>query len=129
MNVEFTDRYGGHLPSALRVCGGSCEGLGWYPVQEPETAYEEQAVRASIAANGLASDGWYFIRCDQCRGSGCVSWARSLVRVPWWIWRGLTFLRFAMQAGINPPEWSTWKCFKVALWCCYGADLQRLRTR
>ena len=32
MQVEFTDRYGGHAPSWLRGCHGDCEAMGWVPL-------------------------------------------------------------------------------------------------
>lgn len=102
MNVEFTDRYGGNPPSALTICRGQCEGTGWIP----------------------AEPNW--LKCAECRGTGkCSTW-RAIAGVPRWVWRGLKFIRFAMQRNVNPPHWTFRKRLRVALWCSFGADLRRL---
>jgi len=100
-NVVFTDRYGGHLPSALRVCG-DCEGMG-------------------VALYDDIADP-----CPFCAGSGRVSWLQTIARVPRWIVKGLAFIRQMNRAEMHPPEWSTVKRWRVLLWCAFGADLQRL---
>ena len=79
MQVEFTDRYGGHAPSWLRGCHGDCEAMGWVPlpfyilpprddearvvVDDPDPR-DEAAWREAHAAAGddHDCDGWHFIK-------------------------------------------------------------------
>lgn len=109
MNVEFTDRYGGHVPSWLRGCHGPCEALGWHPSRDSREA-----------------DGWAFVPCQACQGTGRVNWLVTVSRVPRWVWKGLRFIPFAMRPDVSPPEWSAWKRFTVAIWAAWGADLEAL---
>ena len=112
LNVEFTDRYGGYPPSWLRTCHGDCEAMGWVPIQ--------------LQADAEHPDGWRFMPCRACGGTGRVSWLVSLGRVPRWLWKGIRFMRWALPAEANPPEWGFLKRLRVALWCTYGADLGAL---
>jgi hypothetical protein len=73
MEIEFTDRYGGGPgPDVDTMCEGQCEGLGCYPVQldaHDLTDYEKQAVQEA-ASKGPTDDGYYFIKCGDCNGTG-----------------------------------------------------------
>lgn len=108
MDLEFTDRYGGHPPSWLRGCLDQCEATGWVPEQNDAGEYD-------------------FVECRACHGTGRVGWGTTILRIPRWFWKGLLFIRFAVRADVNPPNWSLWKRLKLALWCSWGADLQRIR--
>lgn len=80
--IEATDRYGGHWPDPETVCEGPCEGMGVFPAYSPR--YDErrngtdpQAMvdvddTALIEAAGATpdDDGWAFLTCPECDGSG-----------------------------------------------------------
>lgn len=137
METMYTSRYGGRLPSWLRACHGMCEAMGVYPVKghdpdgsamlhlagQPLTSDEALAVERRIAAGQRESDGWYFIPCPDCHGTGRVSWAVTVLRIPRWIWKGLAFLRWGLRNDVHPPTWSFWKRFRVTLYACWGADI------
>jgi hypothetical protein len=145
IQVEFTDRYGGNAPSWLRGCF-ECEAMGSYPVKahgqltEAEatnqklvvwddhndyrralSAYEDAAVQRRIVRHGLEADGWYFIPCRICSGTGRASWLRTLTRIPRWLWKGVPFTFIhAPRASSHMSYWSAaWLGFK----CAYLVDL------
>ena len=109
MEIEFTDRYGGRPPSWLRGCFGDCEATGYYPVSAhvPDDAPEDWAianipaltereraeVERRIAIGQRQPDGWYFLMCPDCKGSGRCSWFTTVTRIPRWLWRGVCFMR------------------------------------
>ena len=146
MTIEFTDRYGGHGPSWLRGCHGDCEAMGIVPLfsdlappdadmrlrpADPLTQTEMMAwndAHATLNARpeGHICDGWHFVTCLDCGGTGRVSWLRSVTRVPRWFWRGVRFARFAMQPTISPPEWSWRRRFGNYLWAAFLSDLKSL---
>lgn len=72
---EFSDRYdaiGIPHPDPATVCKGQCEGVGCYPVDRPgdeDATYRAQAWRDAERASP-ADDGWHFIRCEDCNGTG-----------------------------------------------------------
>lgn len=79
---EFTSRYevlGVEPPNPATMCQGQCEGLGVYPHRtgvEDETPYEREtwltahnAPDAHKDDNGEC-DGYHFIKCPDCGGSG-----------------------------------------------------------
>lgn len=62
------DRYealGMALPDPETMCDGQCEGVGYYPENDPNEALWQEA-----EANEHAEDGWHFVVCPICRGSG-----------------------------------------------------------
>ena len=134
MNIEFTDRYGGNVPSWLRGCFGPCEAMGFYPVNDPEltvepTDYERSQINERIAAGKIEPDGWYFIKCPECHGSGRCSWFTTIKRIPKWIWRGVySFWQFRPSS----PMWQGhsfgtmrrwWVSFKVAFLADLGVRM------
>lgn len=133
MTIEFTDRYGGRAPSWLRGCHGDCEAMGWMPVQRPEHAdthadlMEDRLFSAAhIEAGEHECDGWHFVPCPSCGGSGRVSWAVTVGRIPRWLWKGVTFYRFAMQPAVSPDGWTWQRRFKNYLNAAFLEDLRRL---
>jgi hypothetical protein len=66
----FTDRYGGHYPDTDTMCKGDCEGMGFVPVKAPATnsAYYNKWQEAE--AKEHAEDGWHFVQCNDCNGTG-----------------------------------------------------------
>jgi hypothetical protein len=73
MNIEWTDRYGGNYPNPATMCNGDCDGMGCYPhsINDPSSTDHERAEIARIQADlGVEHDGWYFVRCPTCNGTG-----------------------------------------------------------
>jgi hypothetical protein len=94
--VEFTDRYGGHAPPWLRGCKGHCEAMGCYPLQvqaRPGAAMvsgltgnrlEAEEARREGRLIEVDEDGWAWVRCGVCNGTGVQSrWeaARTIPRL------------------------------------------------
>lgn len=92
--MDFTDRYqalGMRYPDPLTVCNGECEGTGVVPVfmdtaaaaqfrgegaadntaKSPDET-DPELVELWKQAESLqpADDGWHFVRCPTCKGSG-----------------------------------------------------------
>src|SRR3990167_2151324 len=114
MTIEFTDRYGGNPPSWLRGCHGDCEAMGWVPIYRAEfdisdsdifmiedhplgdgeiRAWDE-AHREAKQAGDHECDGWHFVACRECHGTGRVSKRTTIARVPRWLVKGARFLPF-----------------------------------
>lgn len=86
LDVEFTDRYdalGIKPPKQLTACYGSCEGTGVVPVyRECEATATASCTLAGetdpklitrweqAEAADPTDDGWHFVRCPSCEGSG-----------------------------------------------------------
>lgn len=117
--IEFTDRYGERAPSWLRGCHGDCEAMGWVP---EEAHLEAEA----CSVFGAECDGWHFVQCLDCNGTGRVSWWITALRIPRWAWRGVRFYRAAMRRDISPPDWTWRRRFGNYLNASFIADLRRL---
>jgi hypothetical protein len=92
LDVSFTDRYDGIMPrpDPLTMCDGECEGMGVVPVfmDTPAAAQRRGEGGASVAkpadetdprlvdlwkaaeAAKPADDGWHFVGCPDCGGTG-----------------------------------------------------------
>lgn len=88
--MEFFSRYealGIPLPDPETVCEGACEGTGWVPVYFPEGDHRGPEVfRVSTPtkedyenyhqlwleaeSKEPADDGWHFLKCPDCKGTG-----------------------------------------------------------
>lgn len=145
--IAFTSRYGGNEPSWLQACLGHCEAMGVIPVyvrqREPAAEWnaflpdeEDPVLRAAWERlhHGIDQydpphdcDGWHFVECPSCGGTGRVGWATTIRRIPRWLWRGVKFYGFAMGPSISPEGWSWRRRFRNYVYAAYGADLARLR--
>jgi hypothetical protein len=130
MDIGFVDRYGGNTPSWLRGCHGDCEAMGYYPVKFKEiqpglTAYEVEQVKLQIERQGKTSDGWCFIKCPDCHGTGRVSWLVTIARIPQWFCKGV---KFCFTSHANREDWSWWRNFKVRFVCAFVLDIKRLKN-
>lgn len=102
---EFTDRYQGTgraYPHGLTVCIGQCEGMGCYPVLDTDrdnTLHELQEISRIRSERGPEADGYYFIRCDECNGTGKCSKLETVRRIPRWIRKGIRFLWDTRKGG------------------------------
>lgn len=84
LEIEPVDRYEGiGYPDPATVCDGECEGLGVIPVYmragdkriggafpEDETDPDLVAVWEKAENDSPAEDGWHFVQCPVCKGSG-----------------------------------------------------------
>lgn len=72
MTLVFTDRYqalGIPYPDPSTMCRSKCEGTGIVPV--PKNARGRWRVLWLAAEQREhAADGWHFVRCPDCGGSG-----------------------------------------------------------
>lgn len=72
--IEFTDRYkatGTPYPDPATMCNGQCEGMGCYPLylDGSESDYEREQWNLKEATNPTP-DGYHFIQCGECGGTG-----------------------------------------------------------
>jgi len=66
--LKFTDRYqalGIPYPDVDTMCKGQCEGTGWYPESD-----QEDALWLEAQQKAPTSDGWHFVKCPDCDGTG-----------------------------------------------------------
>lgn len=71
--VEFTDRYqamGLPYPNPNTMCLGQCEGMGWVPVHCDDTDPVFAALWRQAEQKQHADDGWHFVKCPECNGTG-----------------------------------------------------------
>lgn len=139
--MQFTDRYGGKSPSWLRGCHSQCEATGWVPVYNPigdddadierVLEYDDIDPRFLMAWEAAekikpSNDGWHFVECPDCHGTGRVPWYVSIERIPSWFTNGLKVFRELLRhrsPGTN--SWAhAWLCAK----CAWLYDLLRLRN-
>jgi len=135
MNIEFTDRYGGNPPSWLRGClGYGCQATGYVPIKKPRSLLLDFDTPANVYATGddkylqdwidaekenPTDDGWHFITCHGCKGTGRVSWVRTILRLPRWIIKGIHFTIYAP----NMSSKLTWKDVVLKFKCAFLVDL------
>lgn len=91
MEYEFTSRYealGVPLPDPETMCKGQCEGLGVYPhkVGESGETLEERMAwlelhNAPDAHPDEPCDGFHFIKCPDCKGTGLAASEATMVEV------------------------------------------------
>lgn len=82
--IEFTDRYGGNMPSSLRGCF-ECDAMGCYPEPPPEARNPDGTINIDCPVD------WSFVTCSACNGTAKVSWFTTLRRIPGWLVRGVRF--------------------------------------
>lgn len=70
--IEITDRYtavGLPYPDPKTVCKGRCEGMGCWPCRDKENPqWKEDHAKPHTEA----CDGWHFVTCLDCGGSGKI---------------------------------------------------------
>lgn len=116
--IEFTDRYdalGIPRPSLLTMCRGDCEATGYVPVflaeggtrtETPSTIRTEDERDPRLVAAWRAAewvqptdDGWHFVACPDCGGTGRTRgfWPR-LRQVGFWLRKKREFARHHVLA-------------------------------
>lgn len=119
--IIFTDRYGGHPPSALRGCFGDCEAMGVYPYKVDTTlnlsgkfvmAYPDGINREFK----IDADGYAWVMCPSCMGTGRISWWHTICRIPSWWMKGARFICDAWKIKADHFTWPThaWLLVKCA---------------
>jgi hypothetical protein len=73
MEHEFTSRYdalGMNPPDPETMCKGQCEGTGWVPVAKDDTEEPFHTLWLEAEATKPTDDGWHFVKCPDCAGTG-----------------------------------------------------------
>jgi hypothetical protein len=73
MSIEFTDRYqalGIPYPDPATVGEGDCEGTGWVPIKGDDEDPVYRTLWAEAEAVSPSDDGWHFVKCPSCGGTG-----------------------------------------------------------
>jgi hypothetical protein len=68
--IEFTDRYGGQYPNVGTCCDGMCEGTGIIPVDKDDMEEPYRSLWLKAEEKDPTEDGWHFVECPDCKGSG-----------------------------------------------------------
>ena len=77
---QFTDRYdalGILRPDPEDICRGHCEGTGWFPVNWDTADAGLRLLWVNAEIRRPQDDGWHFIRCPGCEGTGLNPEARK----------------------------------------------------
>lgn len=67
------DRYqalGIPYPDPDTMCRDQCEGTGWVPVAEDDREEPWRSLWLAAEAEQKADDGWHFVKCPSCDGTG-----------------------------------------------------------
>lgn len=139
--IILTDRYGGNPPAWIRSCH-ECEAMGCSPepcealpigsnyagrddMRHVDGARTENCPRPA-EHDQPDFDGWHFLRCADCSGTGRVPWYVSVARIPRWIVKGLRFFDQMARPRYRAPHMTqaqhVWLVFK----CAFLYDLMRL---
>ena len=72
-DFEFTDRYkalGIAYPESETMCLGQCEGMGWVPIAKDDMEEPWHSLWLEAEKKAPADDGWHFVKCPDCNGTG-----------------------------------------------------------
>ena len=67
---QWNDRYGGKWPDPTSVCKGPCEGTGKVPVHHSDRSEPYHRLWLEAEKKSPSEDGWHFVKCPDCRGTG-----------------------------------------------------------
>lgn len=99
--IEFTDRYGGNLPSMITGCR-RCEAMGCFPTTDQGVWPADAPPPGTPEPDGTPDDGWRFVRCNGCGGTGRVPLRVGLRRVPSLWAGGARFVWDTRTFGVPP---------------------------
>lgn len=131
--IEFTDRYGSDgPPSWLRGCLSGCDATGHVPIYKEKSGTVLDLVFSRKNMKKVydqlweeaekekpTDDGWHFVCCPACQGTGLVSWFETMKRIPRWIVRGVSFMIHAPNMNGKLTFADIWLKFK----CAFLSDL------
>jgi len=81
MKYEFTDRYQAlGIPYPKCECNGQCEGTGFVPVTKDDTEEPFRTLWLEAEAKEPSDDGWHFVKCPDCNGTGKRKITSELIR-------------------------------------------------
>lgn len=128
--IEFTDRYGGRTPSYLRGCFGQCEAMGWVPIRSDDPEEPWHTLWMEAEKESPSEDGWHFVKCPSCHGTGRVSWIRTIIRIPWWLVRASrqTWMLTMHRKWFLEPNESFGHRLWFSLKICFWLDILRIRN-
>lgn len=119
IQVEFDDRYGGYRPP-WNYCRGQCEAMGVVAVQlrfaadgmamaiGEDPRLLARAVGQHLRGEGHEDghcDGWHFVECPDCDGTGEISKLRALRYQPRKVRGALRFVWDHGVLGYSRPPW------------------------
>lgn len=123
--IEFTDRYDGDprgRPTFFTGCHAGCMAMGFVPTKQRWFAH--RGALTYVGDLPPDEDGFRWVRCPGCGGTGRVAWWRNLPHLGEWLWRGVRLVwQAATTPGMHPAHWSRWDAFRMAVWASWGADL------
>lgn len=128
--IEITSRYGNRVPSLLRVCREECEGMGCVPIKSDNMEHPWRTLWLEAEAKEPTDDGYHFVKCPYCDGTGRVNWLKTILRIPWWLKKSTkTFWQFTTNKDYRWDHDKSflsyvWVCFKI----CFISDLTSLRN-
>lgn len=70
VEFESTDRYQAlsiPYPDPATMCSGPCEGIGVYPEDDQSSPLWQEA---HAKPHDEPCDGWHFVKCSDCGGTG-----------------------------------------------------------
>ena len=73
VTINVTDRYraaGIPYPDPKTMCKGQCEGMGVVPIGRDEQDPRWKALWDEAEADSPSDDGWHFVTCPECGGTG-----------------------------------------------------------
>jgi len=83
-----------------------------------------QTAQREDPAHTEACDGWHFVPCADCGGSGTVPRSTALSRVPAWLVKGVRFIFMAARhQGYRAPWMSAGAYLWLLVKCAYLYDL------
>lgn len=121
--MKFFSKHGTYSGSWLRSCHGPCEATGWFPSDDPSEWPPRTRPLGFPARDEEIDDGWRFIPCKECSGTGQASLTISILRLPLWLWRGAKIIwritsRYDKACGLT-----RWENTKLAVKIAYLIDL------
>ena len=97
--------------------------MGCIPTKNDTADDELRGLWCAAELRSPSEDGWHFVPCSKCGGTGRVSWLRSILRIPRWFWAGLKFIRHYPGRA---PGMSRLSHFWLLVKCAWLYDLARL---
>jgi hypothetical protein len=86
---------------------------------EENPAFLKSWEEAHAKPHAEPCDGWHFVTCADCGGTGRVAWYVTIARLPRWVVRGVSFMLNSPTMGSKRTLQDVWLAFK----CTFLVDL------